>query len=485
MFEVPGKNRVVDRLVGQVVFNYRVVDLLGQGGFGRVFRARHVDLGREVAIKVLLPQHQDRPDLIERFLREARLVCEIGHPDIVTVENAGQLEDETPFYIMELVDGRSLSAFVAEAGSLSADRFGQVFEPLARALSVAHARGIVHRDLKPQNVMVRGQGEEIRGIKLLDFGIAKVLHVPGADSASGSVLGSLHYMAPEQALDSKHVDQRADVYAFAATAYFALTGRRPFAADNTPELLHRVLHDHPLPVHVVAPHLPTGLWSAMRRSLSKHPEDRPDSVAEAYELLRHALAMGWPGPSALDPATRALARPASSGARPSVTMTCATPPDGGSSSNSALVGEKRAGLVSPRGWGWRRASAALAGFVAFVVLAVAVPRIVASGQKPVPLAPALATHLPAEPALMAGMDAGVVPAPAAPVPVVANETRPAPAAKPAKRVRRDVSTRAAPVPDAGIEPAAAGPAPPTVLAPAVADDRIVPDSPYKLRAKHP
>jgi tRNA A-37 threonylcarbamoyl transferase component Bud32 len=284
----------VDPFDGRVALNYQIIGKLGQGAFGSVYRARHLELGREVAIKILLPQHSAKPDLIERFMREAKVVCDIGHDDIVAVENAGRLDTGEPFYMMELVEGRSLARVVAEDGPFSPQRFARVFAPLASALAAAHDARVVHRDLKPQNVMVREKAGEILGVKLLDFGIAKFLHEADADSHTGDSLGTPHYMAPEQVQDAKHVDARADIYAFAGTAFFALSGQRPVSGATITEVLHNVIMREPTRLMLVAPQWGPALSETLARCMARDPAARPRGMREAWALISQAVSQRPP-----------------------------------------------------------------------------------------------------------------------------------------------------------------------------------------------
>jgi serine/threonine-protein kinase len=279
----------VDHLRDSVVLNYRLVEKLGEGGFGAVFRARHEDLGREVAIKVLRSDRASHPGVVERFLREARIICDIGHPAIVEIENAGRLPTGEPFYVMELVPGQSLAQRLTSRGPLSPRDAIAVFTPLAEALDAAHAKGIVHRDIKPHNVMVVERDGVIVAARLLDFGIAKLL-AAGDASSTGEVMGSPHFMAPEQALDSKRATHAADVYSFGATLFNALTGRRPFDGNSVPAVLLAV-QQMPAPrLSQLTRAAPAALDDLLDRCLAKEPEARPASILEAWAGLRAGLA---------------------------------------------------------------------------------------------------------------------------------------------------------------------------------------------------
>ncbi len=284
----------MDPFEGKTALNYVIGSKLGEGAFGVVYRARHVDLGREVAIKILQSQHAAKPDLIERFLREARVVCEIGHPDIVTVENAGRLDSGEPFYLMELVEGRSLSRLVRDDGPLTYARFLRIFPSLTQAMAAAHDASVIHRDLKPHNVMVRERGGEIIGVKLLDFGIAKLLHEDEGESRTGDAMGTPQYMAPEQVRDAKHVDARADIYSFAATVFFALSGKHPIQGATVHQVLYAAVHEPAVRLSTVAPGWGEGLSQVLARCLAKEPLDRPASIREAWALIAAAAAVDPP-----------------------------------------------------------------------------------------------------------------------------------------------------------------------------------------------
>jgi serine/threonine-protein kinase len=275
----------LDRHLGRTVLGFRIEAPLGEGSFGIVYRAVHVDLGREVAIKILRPEHARDQNAVQRFLREAKLVCQLAHPNIVEVENAGMLDDE-PYYVMELVSGRSLAKRLAEDGPLRVRELAAVFGPLASALDAAHAKGVIHRDLKPHNIMITEESGAIVGTKLFDFGIAKLLESRESGSQTGGMMGTPHFMAPEQARDAKNVDARADVYGYAATFFAAATGRRPFEGDSITEILIAVQQDPVAPISTWLAEATPALDAIVARCLAKDPAARPSSVgAAAKELL--------------------------------------------------------------------------------------------------------------------------------------------------------------------------------------------------------
>jgi serine/threonine protein kinase/Tfp pilus assembly protein PilF len=276
---------------GDLVLHYRLVELLGQGGAGAVWRALDTRLNREVAVKLLADRIATSPEGLTRLEQEARALAALNHPNIVTVyavEEAGNQH----FLAMELVRGRTLDALIPEKG-LSLERLLELAVPIADALAAAHERGIVHRDLKPRNVIVTGDGRP----KILDFGIAEV-QVPFARRRTGDtetlqgpslVEGTIPYMSPEQA-QGRSVDRRSDIFSFGIMLYEMATGRRPFYGDTTTEILASILKDEPEPPSARHPELPPELDQILERCLGKEPKGRFDSTLELrqeLENLRH------------------------------------------------------------------------------------------------------------------------------------------------------------------------------------------------------
>ncbi|MCG8424019.1 MAG: serine/threonine protein kinase [Proteobacteria bacterium] len=275
---------------GLVVLNYRLLRELGKGGFGVVYLAEHTELGRRAACKILYPEFVRRQELVERFTNEAKAVCAIGHRAIIDIHNFGRLESGEPYYLMEYFAGHDLARHVREFGPLSFADAVSVFEPVALALTAAHQANVIHRDLKPENIMVRHDGRVIAEVKLLDFGIAKLLDMSNSSqSRTGVAMGTPTYMAPEQACDAKNVDERADVYGFAATAYFALTGQRPFRGDSYPQLLVAVQTQMPPPLGQLLPSAPAALQDAVARCMAKNPQHRPASMTDAWAQIHSAM----------------------------------------------------------------------------------------------------------------------------------------------------------------------------------------------------
>jgi len=287
---------------GTVVLNYRLVRKLGEGGFGAVFLAEHTELGRKVACKILHREFADKADIVERFFREARSVCAIGHRAIVQIENFGRLPDGEPFYLMEYLSGESLADRIKRR-PLRVEEALAVFEPVASALAAAHAKQIIHRDLKPENIMIREERGMIVDVKLLDFGVAKLAQEADAvRSRSGVPMGTPSYMPPEQARDAKHVDERGDVYSFAATMYAAFAGRPPFVADSVAGVILKVQVESPPPLRQLAPHVPGRLQQVLERCLAKEPQRRPPTIHEAWGAIRAASGVSAsPAPAHLHP----------------------------------------------------------------------------------------------------------------------------------------------------------------------------------------
>jgi len=260
---------------------YRVTGVLGRGGMGTVYAGVHRSLDKPVAIKVL-----HKRDGLDRLVQEARLVNRIGHPNIVNIFDFGKLADGSPYIVMELLAGRPLSAFLSQRAPLSYADALPVLRGIGLALDAGHKLGIVHRDLKPENVFIHERPDRDPEIKVLDFGIAKP--PPGDDqrtkTRSGITIGSPHYMSPEQCAGSKEIDIRADIYSFGVVAYLIFTGRLPFEAESTPDLLYSHLRAKPLRPSFVSG-VPPALEGIILRALEKRPQDRYQRLADLLDDL--------------------------------------------------------------------------------------------------------------------------------------------------------------------------------------------------------
>jgi serine/threonine protein kinase len=275
--------------------HYRLGEEIGRGGMGVVYRATDTRLGRAVAIKTLAADTGVDPGRLRRFLHEARAASALNHPNIVTIHDIEQQDDDT-FIVMELVEGEPLDRMIAR-GPLPVSSVLEYGLQIASALEAAHASGIVHRDIKPANVIVTRGGL----VKLLDFGVAKLFEpAPSSETmtalATGpaTAIGTPAYMSPEQA-EGHVVDGRSDIFALGCVIYEMLTGRRPFAGESSLALISAILRDNPAPVRAARPEAPRALQRIVDRALAKDPADRYATAGELraeLDGLRRRLATG-------------------------------------------------------------------------------------------------------------------------------------------------------------------------------------------------
>lgn len=271
---------VTESWVGQTLNEtYRVVRKIGSGGMGAVYEADHVRVRRKFAIKLLSGTSFDE-ETLKRFAREAEITSSLLHPNIVEVIDYNQVGEGVPYMVMELLRGEDLSTRLKTRGPYRDVR--QVLQVLRQAVSglaVAHQQGVIHRDLKPRNLFLceRADSDE-EFVKILDFGVSKVLGAHTSLTQTGEFLGSPSYMAPEQ-LDGKpdDIDQRTDVFALAAIAFEMLTGRPPFLGNSPAGLVYKIVHGEPDSLCAIRPDLPRTVESAINRSLAKQRDDRHQS----------------------------------------------------------------------------------------------------------------------------------------------------------------------------------------------------------------
>ena len=265
---------------------YRLVQELGRGGMGAVWRAEHLVLRSPVAVKLVLSRVADSEPLRARFLREAQAAAALRSPHVVQILDFG-VHDDTPFMVMELLEGESLRERLRRVGVLSAPETARIVAHVARALGRAQEAGIVHRDLKPDNVfLVHNADEDVA--KVLDFGIAKAVSEGegvGAATQTGAVLGTPHYMSPEQARGTRAVDHRSDLWALGVISFECLTGRRPFDSAVLGDLLVKICTD-PVPVPSSLAPVPAGFDAWFQRALERDPERRFGSAQEMADALR-------------------------------------------------------------------------------------------------------------------------------------------------------------------------------------------------------
>ncbi len=280
-----------------VLGHYRLVEKLGAGGMGVVWKARDLKLDRDVAIKFLPEGAVNDPERRAFFEREAKAVAALSHPNIVTIYAIDEAEGAT-FFTMELIDGRPLSALI-EPGGVSLDRFLELALPLTGAVAAAHARGIIHRDLKPQNIMIDAAG----AVKILDFGLARILlplpRVIGRDEGTTATLdadfaGTIAYMSPEQ-LRSQPLDHRTDLFSLGVVLFEWATGALPFAGRTGPERIAAALKDEPRSAAELNPRLPAPIDRILRHCLEKEPRYR---MASARDLREELASLREAGPAA-------------------------------------------------------------------------------------------------------------------------------------------------------------------------------------------
>ncbi len=272
-----------DQIIGQTLDGRYVVEgILGQGGMGLVYRARHAMLGKALAIKVLKPEVSRDEGVIARFRREAQSASAIGSPHICDVSDFGTLPDGSTYFVMEFLDGPPLTKVMELERPMSVARIVRVGQQLADALGAAHERGIIHRDLKPDNVHLVRHGSRDDFVKVLDFGIAKVGNAADKKlTQAGQVFGTPHYMSPEQC-SGREVDHRTDIYAIGVMLYEMATGQVPFDADNLMGVLTKHVYENPIPPRELPPpvNVPAGLEAIILKALAKQPEHRYQSMAE-------------------------------------------------------------------------------------------------------------------------------------------------------------------------------------------------------------
>ena len=270
---------------GHRLGRYEILAAIGAGGMGEVWRARDSELGREVALKVLPPQVADSPDRRKRFEREARATAALNHPNLLTVHDVG-IDHDQPYIVTELLEGETLRRVLRHGPPPPVSAVAWSLG-IAHGLAAAHSRNVVHRDLKPDNVFLTTDNR----VKILDFGLAKILETEiadedetaalSSDTAAGTLLGTMGYMAPEQ-LRGDPVDTRTDIFAFGCVLYEMLSGRRPFAGGSSADYVSAALRDDPAPLDDA---LSLGLRAIVRRCLEKRPAARYQSAGELVAVL--------------------------------------------------------------------------------------------------------------------------------------------------------------------------------------------------------
>ncbi len=294
MMEAESRERLAPGAL--VAERYRVVSFLDEGGMGAVYRVEHQHMRKTFALKVLHRDLVDRPELLARFEREAIAAGSINHPNVAAATDFGRLEDGSFFLILEFVQGRNLRDEV-EAGAIGPERASRIVSGIVAGVGAAHARGIVHRDLKPENVMLVEHQGDPDFVKVLDFGIAKLEVLPPSVSGEvatpltrmGSLIGTLEYMSPEQAMGNP-VDARSDLYSIGVIFYELLAGKCPFEGDAVRLVQQHVMAEPSSLPENVAANLDPRIAGIVRKLLAKRPEDRFATATELATALSEVTA---------------------------------------------------------------------------------------------------------------------------------------------------------------------------------------------------
>jgi serine/threonine-protein kinase len=277
---------------------YCVEGVLGTGGMGYVLAATHMHLDERVAMKFLHADVTKDPNVVKRFLREAKAAIKIRSEHVVRVLDVGTLEDGVPYMVMEHLQGKDLELTLETNGPMPVQVCVDYVLQACEALAEAHVQGLVHRDLKPANLFVTKRADGSPLVKVLDFGISKITGPKGAElglTKTSSLMGTPRYMAPEQMRAARSVDARADIWALGVNMYELLTGRQPFVGETLTEVCVSVIEDSPPPIAQLRPEVPRGLDAAVQRCLEKDPSKRFQSVAElAGALAEFASVAGHP-----------------------------------------------------------------------------------------------------------------------------------------------------------------------------------------------
>jgi serine/threonine-protein kinase len=422
-------------VVGETIGSYRITAKLGEGGMGAVYLGAHQFIARQAAIKVLLPELSASKDIIQRFFNEARATSVIRHPGIVEIADCAVLPSGSAYIVMELLEGESLGAVLRQSGRLSVQRAAHLTRHIADALAAAHDKRIVHRDLKPDNIFVLSAPGAPSPIKILDFGIAKLLNTePGQNQSktrTGSIMGTPVYMSPEQCRGTGEIDLRTDIYSLGCILFEMLCGRPPFTHEGFGELIQSHLSVVPPTIRSFDPALPRSVDALVARMLAKAPAERPQTMQAVIQDLDAAVAN--------EPAMTAAfvsAQKASPGG--TVVMPRQTTMRSASGERMVVAGPESELVVV----GTRRGGRLAAGVVLVAIIGgVAVWRLgmrerVGAGERGGETKPVAAAAPAVEPAPAAALARAAVPTPPvavtapAPVPVAAPTPAPAPAVAP-------------------------------------------------------
>ncbi|HMF39623.1 MAG TPA: serine/threonine-protein kinase [Polyangia bacterium] len=401
---------------------YELQRLLGAGGMGAVYEARHKLIGRRCAVKLLHPQYARQAAMLTRFQREARAAASLENEHIAAVTDFGFADDGVPFLVMERLEGQDLAALVAREGPLPVARAVSLLAQACRGLAAAHASDIVHRDLKPANLFLTQRSDGGDLVKVLDFGIAKLLDADETGAAitgTGKLLGTACYMPPEQAKGESDIDHRADIYALGAILYELLAGTKAHPGTNYNAVLFHILTQTIVPLRALRADLPAGLDAVVERAMAFDRGDRFANVTELHDaVVRFAGTQVAPVPARASVTAKAPISPA-------LAATVATP---------ATAPGQAPRVAAPPVKPPRRWAAGLA--VALAVAAIAAVAVVVARPQPARLTPAPLAPPPAPPTATGPTPAAKAPAVVAPSPEPAVVAPAAPPSRPAPHHRR-------------------------------------------------
>lgn len=279
-----------DPLIGRVIEGkYELTAQLGKGGMSLVYRARRVRIGDDVAVKILMGKFVKDDVALARFRREARVAAMLHHPNVITIHDFGEIDDEKApaFIVMEFVRGTPLRDLLATERRFPVERGLRMMRGICAGVGAAHRQGVVHRDLKPENILVVAPDDdyEFESVRVVDFGLAKLL-ADGDSAQQGAVVGTPFYMSPEQCM-GEPLDTRSDVYSLGAMFYELISGKRPFGAETVSGVISKHLYDAPPPLPASLG-IPRRVSAAIMQALAKDPDERPQSATDLARLLQYA-----------------------------------------------------------------------------------------------------------------------------------------------------------------------------------------------------
>lgn len=289
--------------IPQKISGYRILQKIGEGAIGTVYKALQLSMDRVVAIKVLLPRYAANDRLREKFFSEARIAAKLAHPNIVQAIDVGQ-ENGIYYFVMEYIDGPTVGHLLKRGGALDEKRVIHIVTQVAQALSYAHRHGVIHRDIKPDNIMLTREGT----VKLCDLGLAKAIHDPD-DVKAGIIVGTPYYLSPEQAKGDVNIDARADIYSLGAAFYHMVTGTVPFPGDNAVAVVTKHLTEPLEPPRVRQPLVSPAVNFVITKMMAKDREDRYQSADELIKDLEAIAAGGDPKGFSRADATRQKIKP--------------------------------------------------------------------------------------------------------------------------------------------------------------------------------